>query len=63
MSSTTHNNNMDQRCLFLNIIENSGTSIKVQSPKDGSWAPPGYYLLFVINNSGIPSIGKFVRVG
>ena len=62
MSSTTHNNNMDQRCLFLNIIDNSAT-LKIQSPKDGSWAPPGYYLLFVVDDHGIPSIGKSVRVG
>jgi len=63
MSSTTHNNNMDQRCLFLNIVESSGTTIKIQSPKDGSWAPPGYYLLFVVNDQGIPSVGKSVKIG
>jgi len=63
MSSTTHNNNMDQRLLFLNVLENSGTTIKLHSPKDGSWAPPGYYLLFVIDNQGIPSVGKSVKVG
>lgn len=63
MSSTTHNNNMDQRCLFLQIVEISGTTIKIQSPKDGSWAPPGYYLMFLIDEDGIPSIGKPVKLG
>jgi len=63
VSSTTHNNNMDQRSLFLHILEKSGNTIKLQSPKDGSWAPPGYYMLFALNDSGIPSIGKFVKVG
>ena len=63
MSSTTHNNNMDQRCLFLNIIENFGGTITLESPKNGSWAPPGYYLLFAVNDEGIPSVGKSIRVG
>jgi len=63
VSSTTHNNNMDQRCLFLHILEKSGNTIKLQSPKDASWAPPGYYMLFAVNDNGIPSIGKFVKVG
>jgi len=40
ISSTTHNNNMDQRCLFLHILEKSNNTIKLQSPKDGTWAPP-----------------------
>jgi hypothetical protein len=63
MSSTTHNNNMDQRCLFLNILDKTDNTITLQSPKNGSWAPPGYYLLFVVNDHGIPSVGESVKVG
>jgi len=62
ISSTTHNNNMDQRCLFLHILEKSNNTIKLQSPKDGTWAPPGYYMLFVVDKKGIPSIGEIVRL-
>ena len=62
VSSTTHNNNMDQRCLFLDILEKSDNVIKLQSPKDGTWAPPGYYMLFAIDKKGIPSVGEFVRL-
>jgi len=61
-SSVTHTNNMDQRCLFLNIIENSGTTIKIQSPKDSTWAPPGYYMLFILDNNKIPSVGKIFKI-
>lgn len=61
LSSTTHNNNMDQRCLFLRILEKSEQTVKLQSPKDGTWAPPGYYMLFVLRN-GIPSEGRFVQL-
>lgn len=62
VSSTMHNNNMDQRCLFLNILEKFDNTIKSYSPKDGTWAPPGYYMLFVVDEKGIPSLGEFVRL-
>ena len=62
LSSTTHNNNMDQRCLFLQVLEKSADTIKLVSPKDGSWAPPGYYMLFVVDTNGIPSVGKFIQL-
>ena len=62
IASTTHNNNMDQRCLFLHILKTSENTIKIQSPKDGTWAPPGYYMLFVVDGKGIPSVGEFVRL-
>jgi len=62
-SSTTHNNNMDQRCVVLSITDVSNNSLKVQSPKDSTYAPPGYYLLFILNNENVPSKGEFVKVG
>jgi len=62
-SSTTHNNNMDQRCVFLHILEKSESTIKLQSPKDGTWAPPGYYMLFILDRNNVPSTGEFIKVG
>ncbi|NIU00159.1 MAG: DUF1929 domain-containing protein, partial [Nitrosopumilaceae archaeon] len=62
LSSTTHNNNMDQRCLFLQILEKTGDTITLKSPKDGSWAPPGYYMLFIVDANGVPSTAKFVHL-
>ena len=61
-SSTTHNNNMDQRCLMLSIVNRTNNTLKLSSPKDGSWAPPGHYMLFLVDNDGVPSVGKFVKV-
>ncbi len=62
-SSTTHNNNMDQRCIVLPIKEQTKDTLKLSSPKDSTYAPPGYYMLFLLNNKKIPSIGEFVKVG
>lgn len=63
LSSTTHNNNMDQRCILLTIVDRSLKTLKLLTPKDGSWAPPGHYMLFVVNKDGVPSIGKIIQVG
>lgn len=63
LSSTTHNNNMDQRCILLSIMDRTVKTLKLSTPKDGSWAPPGHYMLFVVNNDGVPSVGKIIQVG
>jgi len=61
-SSTTHNNNMDQRYVNLMINDVSTNSLKIQSPKNSTWAPPGYYMLFILDNNRIPSVAKIFRL-
>jgi len=61
-SSTTHNNNMDQRCIVLPIKEQTKNALKLLSPKDSTYAPPGYYMLFILDEENVPSVGKFVKV-
>ncbi len=38
-------------------------SVRVTTPASGRLAPPGYYLLFLLNRNGVPSVGRIVRVG
>jgi hypothetical protein len=59
--STTHNWNMDQRYVPLTFTAN-GTQLLAQMPTNAPDAPPGYYLLFVISDTGVPSVGKIVRL-
>ena len=59
--SVTHNNNMSQRFIGLEIIERASTNLTLKSPRDGKVAPPGYYMLFVLDR-GIPSIARFVHL-
>ena len=61
-SSTTHNNNMDQRCVILPIVDKTSNSLKISSPKNNTFAPPGYYMLFILDGKDIPSEGKFVKL-
>jgi hypothetical protein len=64
LSSTTHNNNMDQRYIGLAVISRRGNNVlEIKSPKDSSFAPPGYYMLFLLDHNRIPSVGKIIRLG
>ena len=60
--ATTHSFNMDQR--FLDLTFNaSGLNLSVQAPTRAADATPGYYMLFVFNEAGVPSVAKIVRMG
>ena len=59
--ATTHAFNMDQRMVGLSYTAGSGV-LNVTGPPSGNIAPPGYYMLFLINSAGVPSVAKFVQV-
>ncbi len=59
--STTHSVNMDQRFLELPFSA-SGNMLEVYLPVRASDTPPGFYLLFVIDAAGVPSMGRIVRI-
>ncbi len=59
--SVTHSWNMDQR--FVEATFNtSGSRLMVQAPTHAADAPPGFYILFALNASGVPSVGKMVQI-
>jgi chitodextrinase len=57
----THANNMDQRYVPLTFTQGVG-GLNVQSPVNNDVAVPGYYMLFIVNSNGVPSIAPFVRL-
>ena len=59
--AVTHSFNMDQRFLELSFTAASGT-LFVNAPNSAGDAPPGYYLLFVLDANGVPSVGKIVKI-
>jgi NPCBM/NEW2 domain/Domain of unknown function (DUF1929)/PA14 domain len=61
LSSVTHSFNMNQRFTELTFVGTS-TGLSVTAPANGGVAPPGHYLLFVINAQGVPSVGKIVQL-
>jgi Domain of unknown function (DUF1929) len=60
--SSTHAFDMDARLINLAFTKGAG-SLTVTAPPTGNIAPPGYYMLFLLNSSGVPSIAKFVQMG
>jgi hypothetical protein len=60
LSAVTHSFNQGQRFndLQFSII---GNELKITSPVNGNHAPPGFYMLFVIN-SGVPSEAKIIQI-
>jgi hypothetical protein len=60
--STTHGVNMDQRAVGLTITARAGDTLTLEAPPLPGIAPPGFYMLFLLNNQGVPSVAKFVHL-
>ena len=58
----THAFDMDQRLVEVAFTAGSGV-LNVTAPPNGNIAPPGYYMLFVLNTAGVPSVARFVKIG
>ena len=63
LSSITHGFNQSQLIFPLALQATSSTSLRSTAPARGALAPPGPYMLFLINGSGVPSVAKIVTVG
>jgi len=59
LGSVTHSHNMNQSFQFLNFKQ-QGSQIKIHAPKNHYMAPPGHYMLFLINSAGVPSIAPII---
>lgn len=62
MGATTHSLNTDQRVLEPSFTRD-GTALTVDAPDDGARAPPGAYMLFLVDGEGVPSVAATVMVG
>jgi hypothetical protein len=59
--ATTHDFDENQRFLSLAFQPVAG-GVSVTAPANANLAPPGYYMLFILNGAGVPSVASFVRV-
>ncbi|HTC93549.1 MAG TPA: galactose oxidase-like domain-containing protein [Terriglobales bacterium] len=57
----THAFDMEQRLVGLSFTVGSGL-LNVTAPPNGNIAPPGYYMLFILNSAGVPSVATFVQL-
>jgi len=61
LGSVTHAFDASARANTL-TFEISGGNVEVTVPSGPRLAPPGHYLLFILNRNGVPSEGKVVHV-
>ena len=58
----THAVDFEQRYVDLSFSVTDGNTLSVTGPATGNQAPPGYYMLFIVNSSGVPSVASWVHV-
>lgn len=65
LGTATHTVNTDQRRIPLDIFPTSffRNTWKTTLPKDSGILIPGYWMLFVMDRDGVPSIAKIIMIG
>ena len=61
LASVTHTIDMNQRYLALQFTKGNG-ELAVQTPTSPNLAPPGFYMLFIVNSNGVPSKAAIVKL-
>ena len=60
-SAATHDTDLEQRSIALSFTRTS-TGISVKIPPQAGLVPLGWYMLFVDNAKGVPSVARWVQV-
>jgi chitodextrinase len=58
--SVTHAFDQNARATSLGFNQTAG-GLEVKMPSNRNDVPPGYYMLFIVNGQGVPSVASFVR--
>ena len=62
LMNTTHHYDANQRLVWLQISNAQSDSITVSAPINANIAPPGYYMIFILNALGVPSVAQIVKI-
>ena len=62
LMATTHHYDANQRLVWLQIINKSTNSVTVSAPLNANIAPPGYYMIHILNTLGVPSVAKIIAI-
>ena len=62
LGSTTHSFDMNARLNTLRF-DSGSDELEVTAPANGKIAPPGHYLLFLLDAQGVPSVARIISVG
>lgn len=59
--AVTHFFDQNTRYVPLTFSQTTG-GLSLTAPPDGNTAPPGYYMLFLVNSNGVPSVAPIVQL-
>jgi hypothetical protein len=61
LGAVTHAFDQGQRFQRLTFTADA-SGLQVTAPGSGNQAPPGYYMVFILNGADVPSVGKILRI-
>jgi hypothetical protein len=61
LGSVTHSFNQNQRLNHLQFVQATG-GLNITAPANANLAPPGHYMLFLVNGNGVPSVAKIIQI-
>ncbi len=63
LGSVTHSFNMDQRFVpIADFTSDGGNAYSLEAPSQAGTAPPGWYMLFALSNTGAISQGQYIEM-
>ena len=62
LMSCTHHYEPNQRLIWLQILSKGTNSVTVSAPINPNVAPPGYYMIHVLDATGVPSVAKIISI-
>lgn len=60
--ATTHSYDSEQRLVDVAFRRSGTCHLNAHMPENPNLVPPGYYMLFVVDRRGVPSMAKWVQV-
>jgi hypothetical protein len=61
LGAATHSQDQGQRYVPLSFTA-SGSTITATAPANSNIAPAGYYMLFITDDAGVPSVAKMIKL-
>jgi hypothetical protein len=59
---TTHSFDAGQRLVDLPVVAQGGGTLQLAVTGNANIAPPGWYMLFLVDDDGVPSVAHWIRL-
>ena len=62
-AAVTHNFDENNRYVPLSFTVTDGGHLQITTPPNANYAPPGPYMLWIVDNNGVPSVASWTNIG